>query len=224
MPFQASSRVVAMSYSDDTSLDINNLPFNYEGTISFPFDVMSLTLEENLYTTVAEEATLEWQLDNLPEHISLTLLDTETNTETHLTEDESLTFYTDEKGSFSASYSGPVSPYPVVGEPRFMMNVTYGALSQEPQPILPRDFVLHPIYPNPFNPSAMIAFDLPALSHTRIDVYDVNGRHIDQLLSQMMKPGTHHYTWEPTDMASGIYLIQLTTESDQFTQKITYIK
>jgi len=224
MPFQASSRVVALSYSDETALDIHNLPFLYEGSISFPFDVMSLTLEESTYTTEAEEVTLTWNLSELPDHVTLTLIDTDTNIETDLAQAESMTFSTVEKGTFSANYTGPVAPYPVVGDPRFMLNVTYGVLTHEPHPTLPEAYTLHPIYPNPFNPSAMIAFDLPTLSHTRIDVYDVNGRHVDQLLSKPLKPGSHHYTWSPTDLASGVYLIQLTTGTDQFTQKVTYIK
>ena len=46
MPLMASSRLVSLTHSGENSLDINNLPFEYEGMISIPLDVMSLSLEE----------------------------------------------------------------------------------------------------------------------------------------------------------------------------------
>ncbi len=60
LPFSASSRVVGLSYTGETALDIHNLPYEYDGSISVPFDVMLLTLDETSYVTVAEEATLTW--------------------------------------------------------------------------------------------------------------------------------------------------------------------
>jgi hypothetical protein len=224
LPLQASPRVVGLSYAEETGLDIHNLPFENDGTISFPLDVMLLSLNESNYVTEVGDVTLSWNLDELPDHVDLTLIDNFTNTETDLSLVNTLTFSTEPKGSFSAVPDGPVGPYPVVGDPRFMLTVTYGALTHESQPTLPEDYRLHAIYPNPFNPRTMISFDLPRMSHTTIDVYDVSGRHVDQLLSEPLTPGTHHYTWSPNDLSSGIYLIQLTTGTDQFTQKVTYIK
>ncbi len=161
LPFQASSRVVMMSVVEGDAHKISSYPYDHEGSISVPFDVMLLTLDETSYVTVAEEATLTWDLEELPDHISMTLTDNITGSETYLDYESEYVFTTEPKGSFSATYDGPIGTYPVVGEPRFTLSVTYGALGQNDDATLPSDFALHPVYPNPFNPSAIISFDIP---------------------------------------------------------------
>ena len=133
-------------------------------------------------------------------------------------------FTTEPKGSFSATYDGPIGTYPVVGEPRFTLNVTYGALGQNDDATLPSDFALHPVYPNPFNPSATISFDIPDVSSVALNVYDVKGALVETLLQENMKPGKHQYNWEPQGLPSGVYFMKLTTANKSFTQKVTYIK
>ena len=111
-----------------------------------------------------------------------------------------------------------------MGEPRFTLNVTYGALGQNEDATLPSDFALHPIYPNPFNPSATVSFDIPDVSSVALNVYDVKGALMETLLQDNMKPGKHHYNWEPQGLPSGVYFMKLTTAKQSFTQKVTYIK
>jgi hypothetical protein len=134
------------------------------------------------------------------------------------------TFTTESKGSFSASYEGPIGTYPVVGVPRFTVNVTYGVLDGDPQTTLPDDYRLHPVYPNPFNPKATISFDIPEVSNVLLNVYNVQGALVEKLISKTIKPGSHRYIWEPTTLPSGVYFMKLTTASQTFTQKVTYIK
>lgn len=224
LPLQASPRVVGLSYAEETGLDIHNLPFENDGTISFPLDVMLLSLNESNYVTEVGDVTLSWNLDQLPDHVDLTLIDNFTNTETDLSLVNTLTFSTEPKGSFSAVPDGPVGPYPVVGDPRFTLIVTYEALSSNPQETIPREFALHPVYPNPFNPSATVKFDLPDVGAITFNVYDVKGALVETLLNETLKPGSHTYTWEPQSLPSGVYFIRLTTANGTFTQKVTYIK
>ncbi|MBT4753224.1 MAG: T9SS type A sorting domain-containing protein [Candidatus Marinimicrobia bacterium] len=224
LPFQASSRVVMMSVVEAEAHKISSYPYDHEGSVSVPFDVMRLTLDETNYVTVAEEVTLSWNLDQLPDHISMTLTDNITGSETYLDYESEYVFTTEPKGSFSATYDGPIGTYPVVGEPRFTLNVTYGALGQNDDATLPSDFALHPVYPNPFNPSATISFDIPDVSSVALNVYDVKGALVETLLHDHMKPGNHHYNWEPQGLSSGVYFMKLTTAKQTFTQKVTYIK
>ena len=189
-----------------------------------PIDVMLLTLDETNYVTEAGEVTLSWNLDQLPDHISMTLTDNITGSETYLDYESEYGFTTEPKGSFSANYDGPIGTYPVVGEPRFTLNVTYGALGQNDDATLPSDFSLHPVYPNPFNPSATVSFDIPDVSPVALNVYDVKGALVETLLQENMKPGKHHYNWEPQGLSSGVYFMKLTTAKQTFTQKVTYIK
>ena len=224
LPFQASSRVVMMSVVDGDAHKISSYPYDHEGSVSVPFDVMLLTLDETSYVTVAEEATLTWDLEELPDHISMTLTDNITGSETYLDYESEYVFTTEPKGSFSASYDGPIGTYPVVGEPRFTLSVTYGALGQNDDATLPSNFALHPVYPNPFNPSATISFDIPDVSLVALNVYDVKGALVETLLQDHMKPGKHQYNWEPQGLSSGVYFMKLTTANKSFTQKVTYIK
>ena len=224
LPIMANSRLVGISYINENAFDINNLPYEYEGSVSVPFDVMLLTLDETNYVTEAGGVTLSWNLDQLPDHISMTLTDYITGSETYLDYESEYVFTTEPKGSFSATYDGPIGTYPVVGEPRFTLNVTYGALGQNEGATLPSNFALHPVYPNPFNPSATISFDIPDVSRVELNIYDVKGSLVEILLKDNMKPGKHQYNWEPQGLSSGVYFMKLTTANKSFTQKVTYIK
>ena len=224
LPFQASSRVVIMSVVDGQPLKINSFPYENIVTVTVPIDVMNITLSESNYVTEAGEVTLTWNMDQLPDHIGLILTDNITGAETYLDQESEYVFTTEPKGSFSATYDGPIGTYSVVGEPRFTLNVTYGALGKNDDVTLPSNFALHPVYPNPFNPSATISFDIPDVSRVELNIYDVKGSLVEILLKDNMKPGKHHYNWEPQGLSSGVYFMRLTTANQTFTQKATYIK
>ncbi|HIN01796.1 MAG TPA: T9SS type A sorting domain-containing protein [Candidatus Marinimicrobia bacterium] len=228
MPLSASARVVGLSYTEETGLDIHNLPFEYDGIISLPLDVLLLAMDGYNFMTEAGDATLSWELDQLPNHIELSLTDLITGIEIDLSAQDEYSFTTEPKGSFSAVPDGPIGPYPLVGEPRFTLHVTYDALGNNQQGTLPIDFALHPIYPNPFNPSTTIRFDIPnsleIMQPTSLLVYDVSGRYLLTLLDQPMKPGYHEITWNPNGFSSGVYLVKLKTGTQTSTQKVTYVK
>ena len=228
MPLSASARVVGLSYTEETGLDIHNLPFEYDGFISLPLDVLLLSMDGYNFMTEAGDATLSWDLDQLPNHIELSLTDLITGIEIDLSAQDEYSFTTEPKGSFSAVPDGPIGPYPLVGEPRFTLHVTYDALGNNQQGTLPIDFALHPIYPNPFNPSTTIRFDIPnsleIMQPTSLLVYDVSGRYLLTLLDQPMKPGYHEITWNPNGFSSGVYLVKLKTGTQTSTQKVTYVK
>jgi hypothetical protein len=90
-------------------------------------------------------------------------------------------------------------------------------------PGLPRTFTLHQNFPNPFNPSTTILYDIPAESGSipvRILVYDLRGRLIRTLADEVRKPGRQQVHWDGRDdrghaVPSGIYLYCL--ESGKFT-------
>ena len=228
MPLSASARVVGLSYAEDTGLDIHNLPFEYDGIISLPLDVLLLAMDGYNFMTEAGDATLSWDLDQLPNHIELSLTDLITGIEIDLSAQDEYSFTTEPKGSFSAVPDGPIGPYPLVGVPRFILHVTYNALGNNQQGTLPIDFALHRIYPNPFNPSTTIRFDIPnsleIMQPTSLLVYDVSGRYLLTLLDQPMKPGYHEITWNPNGFSSGVYLVKLKTGTQTSTQKVTYVK
>ena len=224
LPFQASSRIAMMSIVDGDAYKINSYPYDFEGTVYVPFDVMFLSLEESNYITESREVTLSWNKDELSDHISMILIDNMTEMEIYLNYESEYTFTTEPKGSFAATYDGPIGTYPVLGEPRFTISITYLSLESDPHIILPKDFTLYPLYPNPFNPSTNISFYIPDISIITLNVYDIKGALVQTILQKTLKPGSHSYTWVPGLLPSGVYFMQLSTSGKTLTEKITYVK
>ena len=58
----------------------------------------------------------------------------------------------------------------------------------------------------------------------KIEVYDINGRHINTLLNKRLDAGYHDYTWKPSSLASGIYLINVQVGENNLTHKVMFVK
>jgi Leucine-rich repeat (LRR) protein len=94
---------------------------------------------------------------------------------------------------------------------------------------VPSAFALHPAYPNPFNPSTMLRFDLPEASGATLVVYDLLGREVVQLVDSYMEPGYHHTLWNGRDqlghvLPSGIYIAYLVTPEYSSSIKLVMLK
>ena len=83
---------------------------------------------------------------------------------------------------------------------------------------------LHANYPNPFNPTTTITFDLPLQQEARLDVYDLMGRKIETLADGVLPAGRHEYSFDGSQLASGFYIYRLTTPGKISTQKMLLIK
>ena len=159
-------------------------------------------------------------------HVEMILIDQVTGTQINIRDQYGYTFTTQPKGSFSTSYSGPVGTYPALGEARFSLLVSYDALTSGGTiKMLPAEFALHAAYPNPFNPSTTISFDLPEAGTVSLNVYDLKGALVGTLLNENKAAGSYQYRWTPNrELASGMYLFELKTKNKPKHQKITYIK
>ena len=74
---------------------------------------------------------------------------------------------------------------------------------------LPTEYALETSYPNPFNPTTTIRFDLPQADHVTLKVYDVQGREVATLVSGSLSAGRHRVAWDANGLASGTYFYQL---------------
>ena len=93
---------------------------------------------------------------------------------------------------------------------------------------LPQGFALGPNYPNPFNPSTVIPYQLPTATHVRLDVFNVLGQHVATLVDAERQAGFHAAKWDATNaagqaMAAGVYLYRLTVAGGQQTQRMVLI-
>lgn len=80
--------------------------------------------------------------------------------------------------------------------------------------ILPDKFMVHDNYPNPFNPSTKISFELPGIMATEISIYNLLGQKIRTLYIGDLKAGYHTVTFDGKDAAgrelsSGVYLYRI---------------
>jgi hypothetical protein len=88
--------------------------------------------------------------------------------------------------------------------------------------VLPQAFFLHSNYPNPFNPSTEIRFDLPDAGNVSLVVYDVLGREVAELANGYSQAGYHSRTWNATDQASGVYFARFSVTNAE--RRLAYSK
>ncbi len=77
---------------------------------------------------------------------------------------------------------------------------------------VPLQYQLHQNFPNPFNPTTEIRFDLPAKGMVVVSIYDVLGQLVKVLVNEERSAGTHRAVWNGTGVASGVYYYELRVE------------
>jgi photosystem II stability/assembly factor-like uncharacterized protein len=78
---------------------------------------------------------------------------------------------------------------------------------------LPSEFLLHDNFPNPFNPSTTIRFDLPSAARVNVSVFDALGREVAPLVAAELPAGAHETSWDASDRPSGVYFVRMRYES-----------
>jgi hypothetical protein len=90
---------------------------------------------------------------------------------------------------------------------------------------VPTEVSLGANYPNPFNPSTQIQFNLPADGPVRLAVYNLLGQRVRLLVdSANLSAGTHQVTFEASDLASGTYLYRLETPQQTISRRMVLMK
>lgn len=88
----------------------------------------------------------------------------------------------------------------------------------------PNAIVLSQNYPNPFNPSTVIRYNLPAIHHVTLQVYDILGRLVETLIDKTQDAGFHTVTFTGRNLASGMYIYRLKTGKQTIEKKMIYLK
>ena len=78
--------------------------------------------------------------------------------------------------------------------------------------------------PNPFNPATTIRFSLSRAADVRIDLYDLRGRRVERLLDEPREPGLHTLDYRPTNLASGVYVLEMRAGAFRGTQRMVLLK
>ncbi len=89
---------------------------------------------------------------------------------------------------------------------------------------LPREFKMLAAYPNPFNATAVIRFELPKTQLVKLELFDITGRLVKEVLTQTFSAGEHQIMIEGVGLASGIYFANMNAGEFRAVQKLVLLK
>ena len=89
------------------------------------------------------------------------------------------------------------------------------ALKEEQSNSIPKEFLLKQNYPNPFNSSTKINFEIPEYSFVNLTVYNILGKEVAEITKREYSPGVYSFDWNGSSLASGIYLLKMSAQSQK---------
>ncbi len=90
--------------------------------------------------------------------------------------------------------------------------------------LIPDEFSIHNIYPNPFNPRANIVYAIPEYAQVKVTVYDIRGRVMEVLTNSFEPAGYYTIMWDASAFASGVYFVEMHSESFRQVRKVLHMK
>lgn len=99
-----------------------------------------------------------------------------------------------------------------------------GLNSIEQNSSIPSGYKLEQNFPNPFNPTTTISYELSATGYVTLKVYDLLGREVRTLVRETERPGRHEVSFDGSRLSSGIYLLQLTSGSFRQSKAMVLLK
>jgi hypothetical protein len=115
----------------------------------------------------------------------------------------------------------------VVGDSGLILKTFTGGLVDISQELgsIPSDFKLHQNFPNPFNPTTKINFDLPKDGKVYLVIYDILGKEIMKTVNNEFKPaGRYTISFNGSNLASGVYFYRIVTGNFVQTKRMVLIK
>ena len=94
---------------------------------------------------------------------------------------------------------------------------------------LPSDYNMSQSYPNPFNPTTTIEFNLPKRSNVTVKIYNLLGQQVQSLVDQEFSVGNYKVTWDGSTSggghaSTGVYFYRIVTENFVETKKMVLLK
>ena len=129
---------------------------------------------------------------------------------------------------FSMEATDGIDTVKITGDNRVLFVNRYEYLSTVSEGI-PTEFALHENYPNPFNPTTTLRFDLPQVSDITLTIYNMLGQRVRTFNYQNTSAGYHSVTWDATNdygeqVGAGVYLYQLRAKQFVKTRKMVLLK
>lgn len=89
---------------------------------------------------------------------------------------------------------------------------------------IPSEFKLYENYPNPFNPTTSIKYDIANNSFVKLTVYDVTGKAVETLVNETMNAGKYEATFNGSKYSSGVYFAKIEAGSYNHIVKMLMVK
>ncbi len=121
---------------------------------------------------------------------------------------------------YGRCYVTPVGRGIVYGDP-LLSQTGFAATAQRS---VQSSYSLSQNFPNPFNPSTRISFNLPANSFVTLKVFDVIGREIATVVSEELQAGSYTRDWNAYSMPSGVYFYSLQAGSYTMTNRLVLLR
>ncbi|MCP4631565.1 MAG: T9SS type A sorting domain-containing protein [candidate division Zixibacteria bacterium] len=89
---------------------------------------------------------------------------------------------------------------------------------------IPTKFSLNFNYPNPFNATTNISFDVAESGRINLNIYNLAGQKVETLVDGVLNAGQHSITWDASKYSSGIYFYKLNAGGKAYTKRMTLLK
>ena len=86
------------------------------------------------------------------------------------------------------------------------------------------EYALHDNYPNPFNPSTTIKYQLPQPSKVVLEIYNISGQRVETLVNEYKDAGYYSFEWNATHISSGVYFYRLQASNFTDVKKCVFVK
>jgi len=170
-----------------------------------------------IWSTVATATSYQLQVSNDP-NFATTVLDSVNNTDTLTIPAGRLvngtTYYWRARG-INVGGNGPLSSI-------FVFTVSPVGIVNNG--VIPKVFKLYNAFPNPFNPSSTIKFDIPKPDMVKMVIYNMLGQEVFTLVNSHLEAGSYSITWEASNFPSDVYFYKITAGNFTDIRKIVLVK
>lgn len=90
--------------------------------------------------------------------------------------------------------------------------------------LIPRQFSLHENYPDPFAGTTTLGYTIPEATHVKLEVYDILGRRVAALVDREQLAGTYTLTFDASNLAGGLYLLRMETDTELQVERMIVIE
>ena len=111
-----------------------------------------------------------------------------------------------------------------LGDPSLKLKYDVTVNVSETENEIPNNYVLHSNYPNPYNNSTKISYEIPVESHVSIILYDALGREVATLVNEVKPGGKHQFSFVEYNLVSGVYFYTLRSGNFVETRKMILLK